>query len=253
MNKENKYSDIMVRFYDVTYDKILNKDGLNFYLEEISKTKGPVLEAGVGSGRIFVPALSNGADIYGIDQSDGMLNLLRAKINEKDHNRVSVNDMRNFSLDKKFDLVISPFRVFQHLLTVEDQLGALNCIYEHLNARGRLIFDAFNPNLNRITKETVNKLEFDGEYEPGEKLKRFSSVKPDPINQVLNVTFKFIWDENGEEKQEEFFTPLRYYFRFELENLIGRTKFKLENMYGDFQRSEFSKNPMEFITVCRKS
>jgi SAM-dependent methyltransferase len=243
----------MVRFYDVVYDKMLNKDGINFYLREISNTKGPVLEAGVGSGRIFVPALNNGADIYGIDQSELMLKNLRAKINEKDHHRVSVNDMRDFSLSKKFDLVISPFRVFQHLLTIEDQLGALNCIYEHLNDGGRLIFDAFNPDLNRITKDAVDVLEFEGEYEPEKKLKRFSSVKPDGINQILNVTFKFIWDDNGKEREEEFFTPLRYYFRFELENLIGRTKFKLENIYGDFKRSEFSKNPKEFIVVCSKN
>lgn len=261
MENNYEYSDTMVRFYEAVYIGNQNKDTtlqnylrgeLRFYLEEIAHTKGPVLEAGVGTGRVFIPALENRADIYGIDQSDMMLNLLRAKIDEKDHHRVSVNDMRNFSLGKKFDLVISPFRVFQHLVTIEDQLKALNCIYENLNNGGRLIFDAFNPDMNRILKGAENVLEFDGEYEPGKKLKRFSSVKPDIVNQILNVTFRFEWDEDGDEKHDEYFTQLRYYFRFELENLIGRTKFKLENMYGDFERSEFISNPKEFIVVCRK-
>ncbi len=63
------YKEVEVRFYDVVYDSILDKSGLNFYLEEIANAGGAVLEAGTGTGRIFVPALNNGADTYGIDQS----------------------------------------------------------------------------------------------------------------------------------------------------------------------------------------
>jgi SAM-dependent methyltransferase len=252
MNKEYKYSEVITRFYDVVYDRILSKDGMNFYLGEISNTKGPVLEAGVGTGRIFVPALDNGADIYGIDQSELMLSGLRAKINEKEHHRVCLNDIRDFSLGKKFDLVISPFRVFQHLLSSDDQLRALNCIYEHLNESGRLIFDVFNPDLNRINKDADDVPEFDGEYEPGKRLQRHTSIRYDHIKQILNLTFKFTWDENGKKKQEEFFTPLRYYFRYEIENLIGRTKFRLEKIYGDFKKSELTNQSKEFIVVCKK-
>ncbi|HEY3250303.1 MAG TPA: class I SAM-dependent methyltransferase, partial [Ignavibacteria bacterium] len=219
---------------------------------EIKNTKGPVLEAGVGTGRIFVPALKGSADIYGIDYSEQMLCRLKEKINEKEHHRISKQDIRSFKLDKKFDLVISPFRVFQHFLSIEDQLNALNCIYEHLNPGGRLIFDVFNPDLKRITQDADNVLEFDGEYEPGKKLKRFSSVRYDNINQILGITFKFVWDENGEEKEDEFYTLLRYYFLYELENLIGRTKFRLDNIYGGFDRSKLNNDSKEFIVVCRK-
>ena len=253
MENEYYYNDTVTRFYDPVYEKFPNLGaGLEFYLEEIKNTAGKVLEAGVGTGRIFIPALKSGADIYGIDYSDKMLNRLKSKIDEKDFHRVSQNDMRNFKLDKKFDLVISPFRVFQHMVTIEEQLKVLDCIYKHLNPGGRYIFDVFNPDLNRITKDVDNVQEFDGEYEPGKRLKRYSSVKFDNLNQVLNITFKFIWDEDGKEMQDEFYTPLRYFFRFELENLIARTKFKLENIYGDFNRNELVHTHKEFIVVCSK-
>ncbi|MCI0448599.1 MAG: class I SAM-dependent methyltransferase [Chlorobi bacterium] len=105
MDKEYYYNETVTRFYDAVYDKILNKSGLEFYLQEIAKINGAVLEAGAGTGRIFVPVLQSGVDIYGIDYSEQMLSRLKEKISENDHYRVSVQDMRDFSLDRKFTLV----------------------------------------------------------------------------------------------------------------------------------------------------
>ncbi len=253
MGNEYYYNETVTRFYDPVYAAMKHlKSESDFYLDEIKNTKGAALEAGVGTGRIFVPAIQNGADIYGIDYSKQMLSRLKEKISPQDYLRVSQNDIRDFSLDKKFSLIISPFRVFQHLLTVEDQLKALNCMYEHLEVGGRLIFDVFNPDFKRMIKPAENLLEFDGEYEPGQSLKRYSTVKYDYTRQQMDLTFIFVWNENGVIKTDTFSTPLRYYFRYELENLIGRTKFKLEKIYGNFQKEELNEKSSEFIVVCRK-
>jgi SAM-dependent methyltransferase len=247
------YNETLSRFYDLFYMNVpVLKVGLDFYLDEIKYTKGSVLEAGVGTGRIFAPALAAGADIYGIDLSENMLNNLKSKIPETEHYRVSPGDIRNFSLDKKFQLIISPFRVFQHLLTIDDQLCSLNTIYDHLKPGGRLIFDVFDPDLKRLTNPVENILEFDGEYMTGKKLQRFASVGYDHSNQVMNLSFRFVWDEDGTEKTDTFSTPLRYYYRFELENLIGRSKFTLEKIYGSFNKAELGDKTNEFIIVCRK-
>ena len=71
---EHNYNEATVRFYDVLYDQFTGimragKERTDMYLSEIAKANGPVLEAGVGTGMIFVPALADGADIYGIDKS----------------------------------------------------------------------------------------------------------------------------------------------------------------------------------------
>jgi SAM-dependent methyltransferase len=253
MSNEYYYNETVTRFYDPVYNSMDSlKSGHEFYLDEIKNTSGPVLEAGVGTGRIFIPALQGGADIYGIDYSENMLIRLKEKISPDNYSRLSQNDIRDFSIDKKFQLVISPFRVFQHLLTVEDQLKTLNCIYEHMEEGGRLIFDVFNPDFRRMIKPADNLLEFDGEYEPGQSLKRYCTVKYDHTEQQMNIKFVFVWVENGVVKTDTFSTPLRYYFRYELENLIGRTKFKLEKIYGDFSRGELNEKSNEFILVCRK-
>lgn len=253
MKNEYYYNESIARFYDAVYEKIPHlNEGIDFYLNEINNTNGKVLEAGVGTGRIFVPALNSGADIYGIDYSENMLAKLKEKIPQNEQCRVTVNDIRDFKIDQNFSLVISPFRVFQHLLTIEDQLNALNAVYDHLEPGGKLIFDMFNPDLRRITNPVDNLLEFDGEYESGRKLQRYASIQYDTINQMLDLTFKFVWDENGTEKTDTFSTPLRYFFRYELENLIGRTKFKLENIYGSFNKDELNNNSKELIVICRK-
>jgi SAM-dependent methyltransferase len=252
-HKEYYYNETVTRFYDAVYDSMKNLvPGREFYLDEIKKTDGAVLEAGAGTGRIFIPALTAGADIYGIDYSEMMLQRLKGKIPSDEHYRLFNGDIRNFLLEKKFKLVISPFRVFQHLVTVDDQLKALDSLYNHLEEGGRLVFDVFNPDLTRINKNVDEMPEFEGEYAPGKKLRRLTSIKFDHINQIMDLTFKFVWDENGMEMSDSFTTPLRYYFRFELENLIGRTKFKLENIYGDFKHSALSNNSHEFVVVCRK-
>jgi SAM-dependent methyltransferase len=253
MENEYYYNETVTRFYDAVYDNFpFLKTAADFYLGEIQKSRGKVLEAGVGTGRIFLPALAAGADVYGIDYSENMLARLKEKLPAKDHFRVWNADIRRFDSGMSYSLVISPFRVFQHMLTVEDQLNALNSIYNVLEDGGTLIFDVFNPNLNRLVKPVTDILEFDGEYEPGKRLQRYSSVSYDYIHQQMELKFTFRWDEDGEEKTDTFTTPLRYFFRYELENLIGRTKFRLEKVYGSFTREELNNNSSEQILILRK-
>ncbi len=253
MESKYKYNEATVRFYDVVYEDFGHlKKGLEFYSQEIKKAGGSVLEVGAGTGRIFIPALKQSADIYGIDQSELMIEKLKSKLDPAEHYRISQQDARNFNLEKKFKLIVSPFRVFQHLLTVEDQLMALGRIYDHLEAGGYFIFDLFRPSLTRLVNEVNDSLEFDGEYEPGKNLKRYYSVKPDYLNQQQNVEFRFVWDEDGEEKTSTYAFPMRYYFRFEAEHLVARAGFKLEHIYGDFDRNELCNKSNEFVLICRK-
>ena len=253
MENEYYYNETVTRFYDAVYENFpYLKAGADFYRDEISQTRGRVLEAGVGTGRIFLPALAAGADMYGLDYSERMLARLKEKLPANEHHRVWNADMRRFDSGMSYSLVISPFRVFQHMLTVDDQLNALNSIYNVLEDGGRLIFDVFNPDMKRLITPINDFLEFEGEYEPGKKLQRYSTVSYDNSIQQMELKFRFVWDEDGEEKTGTFTTPLRYYFRYELENLVGRTKFKLEKVYGSFTRDEFGSGSKEQILILKK-
>ncbi len=249
-----EYTDAMVRFYDTVYANLRDNTDHAFYLEKILETEGPVLEIGAGTGRLFCDALSKGADIYGIDYSDLMLSKLKSKIDSSEHYRVKVDDARTVELDKRFKLIISPFRVFSHMLSIEDQVQTLSNIKEHLADDGRFIFDLFNPNpAYLIEKEREPVMDFDGEYEPGKKLQRIVSIRPDNINQVNHVTFTYRWEEDGSMKEDTSEFPMRYYYRYEIEHLIARSGLKLEAMYGDFKEGKLENGKWEFVMVCSKT
>jgi SAM-dependent methyltransferase len=222
-----------------------------YYSKKIAECKGSVLEVGVGTGRIFKDALTKGADIYGIDVSKTMIDVLRSNIAEDKHNRVFVKDARDFNLGVKFDLIIIPFRTFSHFTDTDDQLKVLNNIHSHLNPDGRLIFDVFNPDLNLLKEGLENVSDFKGEYETGKSLKRFTFMKTDFAHQIINTKFVFEWDEGNKPCKSEWETPLRYFFRYELENLIRLSRLRLINIYGDFDEGNITNDSKEFIVVCK--
>jgi SAM-dependent methyltransferase len=248
----NKYPSNFARFYDTIYHSLRDTVDNEYFQNEIQKTGGKILEIGVGTGRLFMNALNKGADIYGLDISDSMIEVLCNKLQKDKHYRISQQNIIDFSFDFKFDLVLAPFRVIMHLLDKDEQIKAINSVYDHLESNGRFIFDTFVPDLNQLIKGLDKKLDFEGEYAPGQKIRRFASTSPDLINQTIQVNFHMEWEENNELQHDDWILPLRFFFRYELEHLLERTKFEKYKIYGDYNESELNKDSKEFVIICQK-
>jgi len=246
------YPKNLARFYDLIYHQ--QRDGVDneYFLNEIVQTKGKILELGVGTGRLFVNALKEGADIYGIDISQSMLEVLKKKLTRDQHNRISLQNIIDFSFDFKFDLIIAPFRVVMHLLEKEKQIRAINNVFEHLNENGRFIFDVFVPDLSQLINGIDNYTDFEGEYDYGRIIKRTISTKPDLINQIIHIKFRLEWNEDNELKHDEWNMSLRFFFRYELEHLVERSHFNRYKILGDYQGNELNQKSNDFIIVCHK-
>jgi len=247
-----EYPPNFARFYDVIYQQLRDSVDHTFFLKEIRQTKGKVLEIGVGTGRFFTDALHEGADVYGIDISPSMLDVLKGKLDKNDHHRISCQSITDFRFDMQFDLIIAPFRVFQHLLEKEEQLQALNNVYRYLMPGGKFIFDTFVPNLDMLIEGIDNVTDFDGEYAPGKMLKRIVSTQPDLISQLIHIHFKLEWEEENTTKHEDWQLPFRFFFRYELEHLVERSDFDDYKILGDYQGNELKPDSKEFIMVCSK-
>ena len=246
------YPGYFARFYDTIYDSIRSHVDTEFYLEKIKQTRGPVLEIGCGTGRFFSQAIKQGADIYGIDISKSMTDVLLRKIESRYHDRISIQGAVDFQFPFKFDLIIVPFRVYSHLLTVEEQLLALNNAYDHLSEKGKLIFDVYVPDPALIVSGLSNVTDFEGEYEPGKKFSRTVDMKADIVNQISDITMTFKWDQDGRERVEKWNFKFRFYFRYEIEHLIKRSKLTLEKIHGDFNGGELTESSKEFLVICRR-
>jgi SAM-dependent methyltransferase len=247
-----KYPKNFARFYDTIYHHQRDSVDNEYFQNEIKSTKGKVLEIGVGTGRLFINAINQGADIYGLDISENMLDVLYQKLKTDQYYRISLQNIINFKFDFKFDLIIAPFRVIMHLLDKDDQIRAIDNVYNHLNSNGRFIFDVFVPDLNQLINGINNNIDFEGEYVPGKKVRRIVSTSPNIINQIIQVKFHLEWEEDNELKHDDWLLPLRFFFRYELEHLVERSRFKKYKILGDYQGNELNQKSKEFIIICQK-
>lgn len=252
MDAPVSYPENFARFYDVIYAHLRTVDH-EYFLRTIKEAHGPVLEIGVGTGRFFLDALRSGADMYGIDASQAMLRRLVPKLEAQHKHRISLQDARTLALHRHFSLIVAPFRMFSHLMTVQDQLDVLQKVYEHLEPGGRFVFDLYVPDL-RILSEGINgQIDFDGEYAPGKRLTRTVSAHSDLIRQVSHVSMTLRWEEGDGTKSETWNMQMRYFFRYELEHLVHRSPLTLKSIYGDYSEGPLTKDSKDFIVVCERS
>ena len=247
-------------FYDhVTYYR--ERPDVAFYVEEALRANGPVLELGCGSGRVLVPTAAAGVEIVGLDASAAMLQQCRAALDRSETVRARATllqgDIRDFAVGRKFALITIPFRPFQHLLTVNDQMDCLTCVRHHLGQNGRFIFDVFNPSLEFLVTAPVGE---ETQTEPpftlpdGRLVQRKGKVvRHDRPNQVTDheLIYYITVPNEGVERVVHSFS-MRNSFKFELEHLLYRLGFEVEHVYSDFARTPFgSQYPGELIFVSR--
>jgi SAM-dependent methyltransferase len=244
------YPDFVARFYDVVYKQVRGSADQQYYVQKVLSRKGASLEVGVGTGRVFLEALREGADIYGLDISPEMVDVLRDKLEARHRHRINLCDLVTMDLGRRFDLIIAPFRVLSHVVDTDDQIKALNTVYDHLNPGGLFIFDLYVPNLRMLLDGLPPTIDFGGEYAPGRHLRRTVSAASDLIMQTTSVTMTFDWDEEGRAFHKSWTFPMRFYFRYELEHLIARSKLMLKAIYGDFAESPLDASSKEFLVHC---
>jgi SAM-dependent methyltransferase len=241
-----------------------NRADIGFYVDEAVKAKGPVLEVACGSGRVLIPTARAGVTIVGLDRSAEMLaRCVSALQRESDTVRARTSllhgDMREFDLGQRFALITIPFRAFQHLLTVEDQIACLTSVRRHMADGGRFIVDLFNPSLEMLVDAKLGE-EFDSDppftLPDGRTVqRRLKIIERHPFTQVRDNEFiYYVTDAQGAVQRIVHPFEMRHTFKFEMEHLLYRVGFTVDQVYADFDRSPFgSKYPGELIFVSRKA
>ena len=246
------YPSAFARFYDLIYSKVRSEVDTDYFLRMMKAAIGPVLEVGVGTGRFFTEALRQGIDIYGIDISAAMLDVLKERISPEDYHRVSLQDIRDFKSELSYILITAPFRVFMHLSETSDQIRTLDHVYDKLADGGSFIFDLYIPNPALLASGMDEHMDFEGEFEPGNTIRRFVTSHSDLVNQINHLTMRFDWNEGDKKFSETWNSELRFFFRYELEYLLKQSRFKSWTIYGDYLESPLAAESKEFVVVCRK-
>jgi SAM-dependent methyltransferase len=162
------------KYYDDAYAVKSDLVDLSFYMDLAKKAGGPVLEIGCGTGRVLLPIARQGIEIHGIDNSLPMLSVLKNRLKKeapeiRQNVRIHRGDMRHFRLNRKYSLVIMPFRPLQHMCTMDDQAHALTSAAFHLKKDGIFAFDVFFPKFEKISGgigEEILELEWHDSTDP---------------------------------------------------------------------------------------
>ena len=256
--------DPWAEIYDTVYAYILSD--LPLYTQAAMETGGPVLELGVGTGRVAIPTAQLGIDVVGVDNSEAMLSVARGKLDlltEQSGNLELVNaDMRDLDLRdgqgsrRTFPLATIPFRGFLALMTVEDQIAALQNIHRHLARNGRLIFNIFVPDPNMALEQgDVPRHLRDVTAPDGATHVLYQQSQYDVHSQIVSVRMIVEdLDAGGSVCRRTYKDyQLRYCHRWEVHHLLRTCGFEVEALYGDFDLSDFDESSTEMIWVARRS
>lgn len=261
MNKGDQMESIYEIFADF-YDQV-HKDYIQdipLWTEYARKCGSPVLELACGTGRVLIPLAKQGIEVTGVDSSRKMLRKAEeniAELPDEVQTRIKLvrADMRDFQFEEKFNLALILFNSFQHLLTIEDQDRCLGCIHRHLKDKAKLIITVFNPDLTRpegvIRRDWYNPLK---DYpDKGDKMDIFYYQFFNHREQKTDVHYLLdVQKPNRELLRRKMSFTIHYFFPAEFERMLISNGFVVEELLGNYDKSEFTGKSPFMIFVARK-
>jgi len=234
-------------------------DDIPFYLEYARKSGGDALELACGTGRILVPLTQQGIAMTGIDASEKMLDIARAKttrLQEDVKKRVHLVHarMQDFNLARTFPLIFCAFRSFQCLVNKQEQGACLTRVYEHLSENGIFILDLFVPFHHLLAK--VQRTLYLGSFKSSKLnavVTRRAEVKYDLAQQTLHEDRFYEWtDTNGEFHRHIWSYDLACIFHQEAELLLDKYGFSIIDVFSNFTKTPYDYFSGEQIFIVQK-
>ena len=244
-------------YYTATYARRI--EDVAYYVGLARRARGPVLEYGVGNGRIALPVARHGGRIVGVDHSAPMLADLRERLAREAPDvrarvRLVRGDMRSVRLRERFPLVVATFNTVLHLYTRRDVERFLARVREHLAPRtGRFVVDLSMPRLRDIARDTGKAFHAPRFRHPtaGVLVKNREHFDYDPVRQELFVGMEI---EPVDDPAGAWMTPLahRQFFPQEWEALLHYNGLRVLRVEGDFQGGPLTRESDVMIWHCMR-
>ena len=241
------------KYYDWEFELICTKqrEDIHIWKALAKEFEGSILELCCGSGRITQELIKDGHNIFSIDNSNEMLDILRAK--DLPNIEILNSDMITFKLDKKFNFTFISYSSFQQLFTLEEQIKCLTNIHEHLEDGGVLAMD-INPRICEGEEILPRTHSYTANYQINNStVTMYTSHRIDRINQIKHWRDEYIEiSENGEEQRTYVDISLKECSLDYMKLLFEKCNFKIINIYGDFDKGNVTEDSENLIYVVRK-
>ena len=233
---EASYGDAFADVYDEWYGGISDVDATVRTLHALADGR-PVLELGVGTGRLAVPLAAAGADVTGVDSSAAMLERLAAKASSV----IAVRgDMVDGLPDGPFGLVFVAYNTLFNLTTAARQQACFDAVAARLAPGGVFVIEAAVPDPQRPAGGTV----------------AVRSIAADRV--VLSVDVHVPEEQRVDAQLIELTeaggvrlrpASIRYAAPAELDAMAGAAGFELGERWEDFAQAPFAADSAQHVTV----
>jgi SAM-dependent methyltransferase len=242
-------------FYDSPdlYDALLPvRAEVPFYVDLARQQPGPVLELACGTGQLTVPIALQGFPTTGLDQSTAMLDAAKKRASAAGASVEFLHgDMRDFTLEREFKLIIVARNSLLHLLSTEDLLAAFATIRRHLAHDGVFAFDIFNPKVAVLARPAGQRVPvMEAVATPFGPLSVEATNDYDAATQVSHAT----WYISTADRRDAWTVPLvlRSIFPQELPLLLSAAGLELISRFGELDRTPFESRSRVQVCLCRR-
>lgn len=244
LHGKSDYGAHWAPYYDVIFDIV--EDYTIDLLAGFAGSPGAALELAVGSGRIALPLADKGVAVTGVDISEEMVALLRAKPGGEAV-EVVMGDMSEISLGRRFPLVYLPFNT---LFTLLDQAAQVQCFVNaarHLESGGRFVLDCFVPDLTRYdsynSRIGVSSIGSDTEH-------AYEISIHHPVEQ--RVTSHYV-RRQADGSTVVLPVNIRYAWPSEMDLMARIAGLELEDRWGWYDKRRFTESSGQHVSVYRKT
>jgi len=202
---------------------------------------GPVLELGIGTGRIAIPLSRRGVAVHGVDLSPAMLTQLRAQP-DAGAIGVTVGDFARVTVGRTFRLAYLLRNTITNLTTQDEQIDCFRNVAAHLEPAGLFVIENYIPALQQIP--------------PGETIRVFTRTPTHLGFEEYDVAAQIAishhyWVIDGELKT--FSSPHRYLWPAELDLMARLAGMTLRERWTDWLRTPFTSQSRTHISLWEKT
>ena len=244
-------------WYDIFY-AAADPGDIEFYHGLCQASGGPVLEIGVGTGRIALPLAQEGMEIVGIDLFEPMLKVAQqnalAVAPLSGSLKLIQADMRSFDLKRQFTVVTIPARTLLLATSEEEQIQTLCCASQHLAPDGTMAFNLFYPDPEMLADDPDEEFLLEVVEKPdGGRFVLTAKNHFDTASQLNHgVQIAEELDPKGDVlRRQELEVVVRYLYPDQVISICDRVGLEVTEIWGDFEGAVLNEESDEIVVLAR--
>ncbi|MCM2392530.1 class I SAM-dependent DNA methyltransferase [Streptomyces albipurpureus] len=203
--------------------------------------EGPVLELGIGTGRIALPLRERGIDVHGIDGSEAMVRRLREKPGGASV-PVTVGDFAEVSVTGTYSLVFLAGGTFFELPDQASQARCFARVAARLAPAGVFVFDSHLP--EALAAATGPQVVMEGE---DHLVLCYRQLDPS----VQRYRSHYVIHADG--RTRHMHVDFRYAGCGELDLMAERAGLRIKERWGDWSGAPFSQESTYHVSVYERA